>query len=375
MQQQNFFPPRPALSPKIYAYSIDAPGHEGLLKVGYTTRDVQQRINEQVGTAHIKAKIEIEEDAIRNDGTTFDDHDVHRVLSTEYKRLFGEWFCCSKSDVLEAITAVKDRKATIAQRTLDFSMRPEQRRAVEQTQSYFHSWRNENPDKPPRFLWNAKMRFGKTFATYQLAKAEGYKRILVLTFKPAVEESWRDDLEHHKDFEGWQFIANNTELTYETADYSRPIVCFGSFQDFLGKNKAGGIKAKNEWVHTTNWDLVVFDEYHFGAWRDKAKELFEAEDSEEQQAEMNKVASDAEKELAEDGNADFLPITANAYLYLSGTPFRAIANGEFIEEQIFNWTYSDEQRAKLEWNGPNNPYESLPRIDRKSTRLNSSHRH
>lgn len=362
MQQQNFFPPRPALSPKIYAYSIDAPGHEGLLKVGYTTRDVRQRISEQVGTAHIKAKIEIEEDAIRNDGTTFDDHDVHRVLSTEYKRLFGEWFCCSKSDVLEAITAVKDRKATIAQRTLDFSMRPEQRRAVEQTQSYFHSWRNENPDKPPRFLWNAKMRFGKTFATYQLAKAEGYKRILVLTFKPAVEESWRDDLEHHKDFEGWQFIANNTELTYETADYSRPIVCFGSFQDFLGKNKAGGIKAKNEWVHTTNWDLVVFDEYHFGAWRDKAKELFEAEDSEEQQAEMNKVASDAEKELAEDGNADFLPITANAYLYLSGTPFRAIANGEFIEEQIFNWTYSDEQRAKLEWNGPNNPYESLPRM-------------
>ena len=74
MQQQNFFPPRPALSPKIYAYSIDAPGHEGLLKVGYTTRDVRQRINEQVGTAHIKAKIEIEAYAIRNDGKTFDDN-------------------------------------------------------------------------------------------------------------------------------------------------------------------------------------------------------------------------------------------------------------------------------------------------------------
>ena len=279
MQQQNFFPPRPTLSPKIYAYSIDAPDHKGLLKVGYTTRDVRQRIKEQLGAAHIKANIEIEEDAIRNDGTTFYDHDVHRLLSTKYSRLFGEWFCCTKSEVLKAIAAVKDRKATIAQRTLDFPMRPEQRRAVEQTRSYFHSWQSENPGKPPRFLWNAKMRFGKTFTTYQLAKAEGYKRILVLTFKPAVEESWRDDLEQHKDFEGWQFIANNTELTYETADHSRPIVCFGSFQDFLGKNKAGGIKAKNEWVHTTNWDLVVFDVYHFGAWRDNAKELFEAEDS------------------------------------------------------------------------------------------------
>lgn len=60
---------------------------------------------------------------------------------------------------------------------------------------------------------------------------------------------------------------------------------------------------------------------------------------------------------------DLIPITSNHYLYLSGTPFRAIASGEFIEEQIYNWTYSDEQRAKEEWGDkPDNPYASLPRM-------------
>ena len=131
-------------------------------------------------------------------------------------------------------------------------------------------------------------------------------------------------------------------------------MCFGSFQDYLGKNSAGGIKAKNEWVHTTNWDCVVFDEYHYGAWRDNAKELFEGEDK--------KVA---ENELG-DGLDYFdeanMPITTDAYLYLSGTPFRAIQSGEFIEEQIFNWTYSDEQREKENWQGEGNPYASLPKM-------------
>lgn len=241
-------------------------------------------------------------------------------------------------------------------------MRPEQRCAVEKTQEYFAQFRKDNPGKPPRFLWNAKMRFGKTFTSYELAKAEGYKRVLILTFKPAVADSWRDDLETHKDFEGWQFISRDTELTYETADKNRPIVCFGSFQDFLGKNDIGGIKAKNEWVHEINWDLVIFDEYHFGAWRDTARELFEAEDIKERNDNLSSVAEIVGDSFAQ-GDDDFLPITTNGYLFLSGTPFRAIANGEFIEEQIFNWTYADEQRAKENWQGPGeNPYAALPRV-------------
>ena len=241
-------------------------------------------------------------------------------------------------------------------------MRPEQRCAVEKTQEYFAQFRKDNPGKPPRFLWNAKMRFGKTFTSYELAKAEGYKRVLILTFKPAVADSWRDDLETHKDFEGWQFISRDTELTYETADKNRPIVCFGSFQDFLGKNDIGGIKAKNEWVHEINWDLVIFDEYHFGAWRDTARELFEAEDIKERNDNLSSVAEIVGDSFAQ-GDDDFLPITTNGYLFLSGTPFRAIANGEFIEEQIFNWTYADEQRAKENWQGPGeNPYAAPPAV-------------
>ena len=70
-------------------------------------------------------------------------------------------------------------------------------------------------------------------------------------------------------------------LTEAEIDPTKPVVCFGSFQDFLGKNSAGGIKAKNEWVHAKNWDCVIFDEYHYGAWRENAKELFEAEDKRE----------------------------------------------------------------------------------------------
>jgi len=99
---------------------------------------------------------------------------------------------------------------------------------------------------------------------------------------------------------------------------------------------------------------VILDEYHYGAWRENAKELFEAED--------NKEVEFGEGEGIEDFDEDIMPITTDAYLYLSGTPFRAIASGEFIEEQIYNWTYSDEQRAKRDWNGPNNPYASLPRM-------------
>ena len=60
---------------------------------------------------------------------------------------------------------------------------------------------------------------------------------------------------------------------------------------------------------------------------------------------------DVNEDLGElsENETEFLPITTKAYLYLSGTPFKALATGEFIEEQIFNWTYTDEQRAKEEF--------------------------
>src|SRR5699024_1752637 len=145
------------------------------------------------------------------------------------------------------------------------------------------------------------------------------------------------------------------------------------FQDLLGKDKSTGlIKPKNEWVHTINWDLVIFDEYHFGAWRNSAKELFAGEDEKEANkeisAEFREELGTFQTELDELGNAedDFLPITTRAYLYLSGTPFKALGTGEFIGEQIFNWTYTDEQQAKQQWirehPGEWNPYGALPEM-------------
>lgn len=349
---------RPESQPTIYAYEDTNPQYLGLLKVGYTTINVQKRVAQQYPIARPGKppyRIALEQSAMRNDGSSFTDHDVHRYLKKiGIRNPQGEWFKCSVNEVKAAVLAVRSGELNEENRTLDFKMRPEQEAAVEKTMAYFKNFKSENGNKPPHFLWNAKMRFGKTFAAYQLAKHMGWKKLLVLTFKPAVQSAWEDDLKSHVDFKGWQFISPGG-LTYEAADKERPIVCFGSFQDYLGKNKStGGIKTKNEWVHTTNWDGVILDEYHYGAWRENAKDLFEGEDRKELLA--------SEGEDLESFDEEIMPITTNAYLYLSGTPFRAITSGEFIEDQIFNWTYSDEQKAKLNWKGDNNPYASLPRM-------------
>jgi len=355
---KEFFPPRPDSRPTIYAYQDTNPQYEGLLKVGYTTKSAQERVAAQYPTRRpgkLPYRIVVEEPAMRNDGTVFTDHDVHRYLrQTNVRNEKGEWFRCKLEQVKAAIIAVREGTLNEENRSLDFKMRPEQAEAVEKTAAYFKSSKKENSKKTPHFLWNAKMRFGKTFASYQLAKKMGWRKVLVLTFKPAVQSAWEEDLKGHVDFKGWQFISPGG-LSYEDADKKSPFVCFGSFQDYLGKNKStGGIKTKNEWVHTTHWDCIIMDEYHYGAWRENAKDLFEAED--------DKEIEFAEGKGIEDFDESEMPITTDAYLYLSGTPFRAIASGEFIEEQIFNWTYSDEQRAKRDWKGENNPYAALPRM-------------
>jgi len=353
-----FFPPRPESKPIIYAYEDTNPQYAGLLKIGYTTVDAQSRVAQQYPTlkpGKPPYRIVLEESAMRNDGTAFTDRDVHRYLRiVGIKNPEGEWFRCSTEQVKAAVIAVRTGQLNEENRSLDFKMRPEQEAAVEKTAAYFKSFKRENAGKPSHFLWNAKMRFGKTFAAYQLALKMGWRKVLVLTFKPAVQSAWEEDLKCHIDFRDLQFISPGG-LTYEKAKKNKPFVCFGSFQDYLGKNRStGGIKTKNKWVAKTRWDCVILDEYHYGAWRENAKELFESEDKKEVEFAMGKGI--------EDFDEDHMPITTDHYLYLSGTPFRAIATGEFIEEQIFNWTYSDEQRSKQNWKGAGNPYAALPRM-------------
>lgn len=366
--------PKPEASPRIYAYSIDDNAHRGLLKVGQTTRDVKQRIAEQLKTAAIKNyRIELDESAARDDGTLFSDFDVRAALVKKgFENPQLEWVRCGVDDLKTVLAELRTGQKFTGNHHLRFTLRREQAEAVNKTHSYFHSIWKEDMHAVPRFLWNAKMRFGKTFTAYQLAKKLGAKRVLVVTFKPAVEDAWQTDLETHVDFDGWQYLSRSSGSDPRTIDGKKPFVYFGSFQDLLGRDKAGNIKPKNEWLHVINWDLVVFDEYHFGAWRETAKELFEGEEDavakKETKLEYAGELEDVNEDLSvlSEKEAEFLPITTKAYLYLSGTPFKALANGEFIEEQIFNWTYTDEQRAKEEYAAANsgkwNPYGALPQM-------------
>lgn len=361
---------------RIYSWSTrEIKKYEGCLKVGQTTnKDVNVRIKRSQGVAPVKYKLEIDESAEREDGTVFRDNAVRERLKAKgFENVELEWMRCTAQDVQIAITELRTGQARIGSHHEDFKLRAEQAAAVRKTAEYYTSIWTDNKKAVPRFLWNAKMRFGKTFASYHLAKKLEAKKVLVVTFKPAVEDAWQTDLESHVDFTGWQYFSKATGGDPTTAKKGSPLMYFGSFQDLLGRDKATGtIKAKNEWLHTTNWDLVIFDEYHFGAWRDSAKELFEGEDATEAKKEVANeygAALDVFDEALEElsgSEDDFLPITTKAYLYLSGTPFKALATGEFIEEQIFNWTYTDEQRAKQtfakkfpdKWN----PYAALPEM-------------
>lgn len=366
----------PLKTPKIYAYTEPQYEHTkwkreangtikqgaGLIKVGFTTRDdVETRIKEQFPTkkpTQNPYKILLDQSAIKDDGTSFSDREVHTMLEKAgIRRVKGEWFACEIDEVRRAINAIKSGKSYQKSRSKSFCLRPEQAQAVEKTAAYFRANSTDKTGKIPHFLWNAKMRFGKSFAAYKLAQEMGFTKVLILTFKPAVKSAWREDLEH-SDFVGWEFL--------ESAPSTKPsgkFVYFASLQDILGRSN-NTIKAKNIWIHEMQWDLIVLDEYHFGAWNDNSKSTYitqdsssdEPQDDEAKEQEISKVQKEYEEDLLSQ------TLKARAYLYLSGTPFRALSNGEFLEDHIYNWTYSDEQRAKKAWKKEPNPYAELPQM-------------
>lgn len=359
--------------PKIYAYTtplyVDKPWvggrpGRGIIKVGYTDQDAEIRIRQQLQGVEMPEAVEytvlLTESAIDGYGNVFKDHNVHRALvGAGIHRVSGEWFECTADEVRAAIEAVRSATPLINLRPLaKFPMRPEQEEAVLQTASYFKA--HKDSDHPPHFLWNAKMRFGKTFTTYQLAKHMKWTRVLVLTYKPAVEKNWREDLLCHRDFQEWRFCGKYDERP-DLSD-PRPLVWFASFQDVLGKNADGKTKAKNEILYHEKWDVIVIDEYHFGAWREAARSLY-LKGSDDGGDSSEKQALDT-PDLDEDFSTnveEVLNVQVDHYLYLSGTPFRALTQGEFLEDQVFNWTYSDEQRAKRNWaDFSPNPYIALP---------------
>jgi len=287
---EELLPERPEARLRIYAWSTsEIKKFDGCLKVGQTTlKDVNVRIRQSQGVAQVEYKLEVDESAEREDGSVFRDSAVRERLKQKgFENVELEWMRCTARDVLAAIKELRSGQAHAGTHHEDFKLRAEQSAAVKKTADYYASVWADDKKAVPRFLWNAKMRFGKTFASYHLAKKLDAKRILVVTFKPAVEDAWQADLESHVDFTGWQYLSKATGGDPTMVKKGSPLVYFGSFQDLLGRDKASGqIKAKNEWLHTTNWDLVIFDEYHFGAWRDSAKELFEGEDAAEAKKEV-----------------------------------------------------------------------------------------
>ncbi len=363
--------------PKIYAYTLPSysgrewegprTGH-GLIKIGDTDRDVFVRIREQLNAVKMPEAtlydLLVVESAITQDGQAFRDHSVHKALQAAgVHRRDGEWFECTINEVRAAIEAVKTgSKLESVRRRLDFEPRPEQALAVQVTANYFR--KSSNSETAPHFLWNAKMRFGKTFTSYQLAREMGWKRILVLTYKPAVEKSWREDLYGHTDFVGWEFKGKDDPVPDLSSD--RPLVWFASFQDVLGKDEKGQPKGKNEGLYQVNWDAVIVDEYHFGAWREAARAVYLDDRESETTGDSSEAKELDTPDLDPDFRRDFeatIPFKVRHYLYLSGTPFRALTEGEFLEDQVFNWTYSDEQSAKRNWpTGKPNPYLGLPEM-------------
>ena len=272
--------------PQIYAYTEPhykerewegARQGKGLIKIGYTERkDVLTRIWEQFPTKKADDQpfeLLFSAEAVDAKGEVFRDHLLHRMLEERgVRRVNGEWFECTLEELKTLVAEVQLGTELSLGRHETFAARPEQQAAVDVTADYFTRFSTAKAGKPPHFLWNAKMRFGKTFATYQLAKKMGWKRILVLTFKPAVQNAWKEDLASHVDFAGWQFIGQGDEGKSIKPD--APLVWFASFQDILGKAADGSIKPKFQPCYAIDWDCVALDEYHFGSWRDGAKELY-----------------------------------------------------------------------------------------------------
>ena len=327
---------------------------KGLLKIGYTEQlNVTDRIAQQFPTKTpeiIPYELIFKTTAIDESGQVFRDSAIHnRLEEYGFRKVNGEWYECEKEDVISAIHEIKAGKKFQARRHQNFGCRPEQLNAVQLTKLYFEKYPGDC-NSPSHFLWNAKMRFGKTFTSYQLAKEMKWKRVLVLTYKPAAVNQWREDLESHLDFEDWRFFSPGEK--YEPTEECSHHVFFASFQDILGKTKdKKETKDRFKHVYDTEWDVAFVDEYHFGAWRDAAKELYDGDPDKTIEATLGEITESA------------LPLKVAHLVYLSGTPFRALANGEFTEDQIFNWTYSDEQNAKANFGDlPGNPYVDLPKM-------------
>jgi len=346
----------------IYAYSIPYKSHKGRLKIGSATttspnptqEDIDSaahgRIKQQTTTAGIPYKLEHAELSVTNDGAYFSDYDVHEVLKRSgYERKpestknpHSEWFEVSLEVAKKAIQAAKEGRQALttvertATKTSQFPFRPNQLDAIDTTTKAIKKNRKH-------FLWNAKMRFGKTSAAMQVAKDNEMKKVIIVTHRPSVSVDWYDDF--NKVLAGANYEYSSKTLGEKISALvkgEKPFVYFASLQDLRAskrvvEDESSGSQTKgfdkNDEVFDTTWDMLIVDEAHEGT-----------------QSNL--------------GYATFSKIPANFTLQLSGTPFNILHKHE--EKDIYTWDYVMEQEAKLNWDERNqgvpNPYAELPAL-------------
>lgn len=341
------------VEPKIYAYTTpQVTTNDGWIKIGYTERDVETRIREQTHTAAIQTEILWKHLAEYVDGPekglNFKDYDFHSFLKFHdiERRPKTEWFYFNstpeKSEGLFNKFIHHDVSGYQPGKSNEYTLRREQDEAVTKTVDYFTSHENSE------FLWNAKPRFGKTLSAYDLVKRLGVTNVLVLTNRPAVANSWYDDFDQFiAGTTGYKFVSSTDSLKdrpsmsreqfieYLSEHDEAKQIAFISLQDLKGSKYFGGEYDKLKWVADLYWDLVIIDEAH--------------------------EAADTRK-----SNVAFNQLHRCWTLHLSGTPFKSIAKGQFRDEQIYNWSYADEQQAKKNWDSTcesENPYEVLPQLN------------
>lgn len=349
MDIQKQIHPYKRIIPMIYAYNTPGiPYHEGWTKIGYTDRQtVADRIKQQTHTANIKTELAWCDNAMYKDGSGeyFHDTDFHHYLISQrnvQREPKTEWFKITGSVSQQYFNEFASKKYKLADTGMEYTLRKEQQEAVDITTAYYKNGGDE-------FLWNCKPRFGKTLSAYDLVRTMGFKHVLVVTNRPSIANSWAEDFQT---FIGWRqprmlFVSDSDALKGKDGVFTReqyidyclkndskdiPYVCFESLQNLKGSAFLGGKFDKLEWIAKVHFDLLIVDESQEGV--------------------------DTKKT-----NRAFNEISRLHTLYLSGTPFKQLAEGRFSSSQIYNWTYADEQQAKDTWDTENtNPYERLPKL-------------
>lgn len=334
--------------PQIYSFTLpDKPENEGSQKIGYTERrDVNIRIREETRTAAMHERYDLLWSApsfFKKPQKDFKDKNFHEFLKKsgiENRSDLGgtEWFYFNgtpekSKQLLDAFREQGFAALQTKSGKSPYILRTEQELAVTSAKDYFEN--NDNGE----FLWNAKPRFGKTLASYDLARRLSAKKVLIVTNRPAIANSWFDDFEKFVD--GFYFISSTSSLSErksltreqynEIKGLDKRMITFLSLQDLKGSKYFGGNHDKLSWIADLKWDLLIIDEAHEG---------------------IDTSRTDAAFDI----------IKRKHTLHLSGTPFKQLANNKFPNEAIFNWTYLDEQtvkRAELE-EGESGDHTDLP---------------